>query len=113
MTPSRLRSRWMYAQSGRARLLTGAARENSWASRAASSSSAGNGQPTPSRAIRCRYSVTVPTPIEHAWAIARCDSPCSCLSRRTSRIFLISSLAAGIAPPSSPMGAACGDHGYR
>ena len=81
MTPSRLRSRWMYAQSGQARLRTGAARENSRASSAASSSPAGNGQPTPRRAVRCRYSVTVPTPMEHAWAIARCDSPCSCLSR--------------------------------
>ncbi len=55
----------------------------------------------------------MPTPIEHARAIARCDSPRSCLSRRISRIFLISSLAAGIASPSSRMGAACGDHGYR
>ena len=29
-----------------------------------------------------------------AWAIARCDNPRSCLSRRISRIFLIDSLAA-------------------
>ena len=41
MTPSRLRSRWMYAQSGRARLLTGAAGRTAGPSRAASSSSAG------------------------------------------------------------------------
>ncbi len=43
--------------------------------RAASSSSVGNGQPTPSRASRCRHSVTVPTPMEHARAIGQCDSP--------------------------------------
>ena len=43
----------------------------------------------------------MPRPIAQAWAIARCDNPRSCLSRRTSRSFLISSLLAGIAsaPP--------------
>ena len=35
----------------------------------------------------------------HACATAWSDSPCSCLSRKTSRIFLISSLRAGIASP--------------
>ena len=43
---------------------------------------------------------TVPTPIPQAWAIARCDNPRSCLRRRISRIFLTSSLRAGIASPS-------------
>ena len=42
-----LSSRWIYAQSGRARLRTGAGRGNRSASSAASSNSAGNGQPTP------------------------------------------------------------------
>ena len=100
MTPSRLSSRWMYAQSGWLRSCTGAARGNNRASRAASSNSAGSGQPNPRCAVRCRYSETVPTPIAQAWAIARWDNPRSCLRRRTSRIFLTSSLRAGIASPS-------------
>ena len=42
-----------------------------------------------------------------ARAISRWDSPCSCLSRRISRIFRISSLRAGIASPSCQKGEAC------
>ena len=52
-------------------------------------------------------------PMAQAWAIARCDNPRSCLSRRISRIFLIDSLAAGIASPSLRKGVACRDQGYR
>ena len=100
MTPSRLSSRWMYAQSGRTRSCAGAARRNNRASSVASSSSAGSGQPSPPWAALSRYSETVPTPIAQAWAIARWDNPPSCLRRRISRIFLTSSLRAGIASPS-------------
>ena len=100
MTPSRFNSRWMYAQSGRTRSCAGAARRNNRASSTASSSSAGSGQPNPRCAVLCRYSETVPTPMAQAWAIARWDNPRSCLRRRTSRIFLTSSLRAGIASPS-------------
>ena len=100
MTPSRFNSRWMYAQSGRTRSCAGAARRNNRASSTASSSSAGSGQPNPRCAVLCRYNETVPTPMAQAWAIARWDNPRSCLRRRTSRIFLTSSLRAGIASPS-------------
>ena len=100
MTPSRFNSRWMYAQSGRTRSCAGAARRNNRASSTASSSSAASGQPNPRCAVLCRYSETVPTPMAQAWAIARWDNPRSCLRRRTSRIFLTSSLRAGIASPS-------------
>ena len=81
MTPSRLSSRWMYAQSGGTRSCTGAARGNNCASSAASSSPTGGGQPNPLRAALRRYSETVPTPTAQAWAIARWDNPRSCLSR--------------------------------
>ena len=39
-------------------------------------------------------------------------NPSSCLSRRTSRIFLVSSLRAGIASPPLRKGEACRDQGY-
>ncbi len=68
MTPSRLSSRWMYAQSGWTRSCTGAAGGSNRASRAASFSSTGGGQPNPPRAALRRYSETVPTPIAQAWA---------------------------------------------
>ena len=103
----------MYAQSGRTRSRTGTGRGNNRASSAASSSSAGNGQPNPCCAVRFRYSVTVPTPMAQAWAIARWDNPRSCLSRRTSRIFLISSLRAGIASPLPSKGQKHAGSGYR
>ena len=103
----------MYAQSGRTRSRTGTGRGNNRASSAASSSSAGNGQPNPCCAVRFRYSVTVPTPMAQAWAIARWDNPRSCLSRRTSRIFIISSLRAGIASPLPSKGQKHAGSGYR
>ena len=48
-----------------------------------------------------------------AWAIARWDNPRSYLSRRTSRIFLISSLRAGIASPLPSKGRKHAGSGYR
>ena len=57
---------------------------------------------------------TVPALMAQAWAIARWGNPWSCLSRSTSRIFLISSLGAGIASPSPfEKGKACRRSGYR
>jgi hypothetical protein len=55
----------------------------------------------PARSARLTYSDTVPTPTPHARAIARWRRPCSCLSRRISRIFRIGSRSAPIQVPSS------------
>ena len=50
----------------------------------------------PAAVARCKYVVTVPSPTVQACAIARWFRPASCLRRRTSRSFLISSLEAAI-----------------
>ena len=65
------------------------------------------------RPERAATMVTVPMPMAQAWAIARWDNPRSYLSRRTSRIFLISSLRAGIASPLPSKGRKHAGSGYR
>ena len=57
----------------------------------ASSRSSGSGHCKPAAAARCKYPVTVPSPMAHAPAIARWLRPASYLRRSSSRSRLISS----------------------
>ena len=94
----------MYAQSGRTRSCTGAA---------ASSSSAGKGQPSPRSSVPAEVTRNRPAPTAQARTISRWDSPSSWLSRRTCRIFIICSLHAGIALPSPSERRSVPRSGYR
>ena len=54
-----------------------------------------NGQVTPAASARCRYSWTVPRPIEQLRAISRSPRPTSNFNRRTSLILRTDNLLAG------------------
>ena len=87
-----------HSHSGTTRSRAGgtAGRAKSCASRAASSRSSGSGHCRPAAAARCKYPVTVPSPMAHARAIARWLRPASYFRRSSSRSRLISSLVAAI-----------------
>src|SRR5262252_6511144 len=72
---------------------------NSIASSCPSSRSSGNGQTTPVARARLKYPLTAPWLSPRLLAIARCGSLLAYRSRKTSRIWRIDSLSAGIPSP--------------
>src|SRR5664280_1677204 len=98
VTPRRFNSAWLCDQSGSVRDVDDAVSGggNNRRSSSASSISSGIGQLRPATAARRTYSPTAVLPIPVASPTRRRLIPSACVSRSTSRIFLIDTLSAGI-----------------